>query len=356
MSVKWGVIGAGGIARRRTIPEGLTKARDCELVAVQDVVPGLAQEVAKQFGVARAYEKEADLLKDPEVQAVYIASPAHLHRKHFEWAVGAGKHVLVEKPLAHTVQDAEAMVALARKRKAFCTEGYMMKFHPLHAHARAAVQGGRLGKPVLVRGQLSCWYPPLPGAWRQHPATGGGGSLIDMGTHVFDLFQWILDADIVAVSAFCSTQVHDYPVEDSATVICRFATGCHGIVDAFFCIPDEACLRRLEIYGSQGGILADGTIGQGGGTMRVNSLAAGGGYDAEQKRTAEAAGYQPVDPGEFNMYRAEVEYLTECIVQGRLPEMNTLEDGLQVLRVTAAAYQSAKTGRMVKLPARRERR
>ncbi len=349
MKVKWGVLGAGGIARRRTIPEGLMPADNCELAAVMDIAPGLAKEIADEFSVPKFYIRAEDLINDPDVQAIYIATPVNMHRDQFEMAVAAGKHVLIEKPLAGSLTDAEAMVELAAESDSHCTEGYMMKFHPLHEHAREVVQGGRLGKPVMIRGQLSCWYPAIEGAWRQDPEIGGGGSFIDMGTHVADLMQYILASDIVEVSAFCDTLVQDYPVEDSATVICRFENGCHGIIDAFFNMRDEACLRRLEIYGSQGGILTDGTIGQGGGTMEENLLGGGAGYDAQQAREDEDDKYKPVEAGEFNMYRAEVEYLSRCIIDNADPEINTLDEGLHVLRVAEAVYESARKRKVIEV-------
>ena len=349
MKVKWGVIGAGGIARRRTIPEGLMQARNAELVAVMDVAPGLAEEVAAEFGGKAAYADEEGLLGHEGLDAVYIASPAHLHLAQFSRAVAAGKHVLVEKPLAHTAEFAQVMADLAAASGVKCAEGYMMKYHPLHQHAREVAQSGRLGTPVCVRGQLSCWYPPIEGAWRQIPELGGGGALVDMASHIYDLFQYILGSPIVQVMAMCENVAHEYPVEDSATTLARFENGCQGIIDTFFNIPDEACPRVMEIYGTSGSILAEGTIGQGGGCMRECLMGEVGGYDADQARTDETGGFTDVEPGEYNMYRAEVEAFSQAILDDRPIEMNSLADGVQIMRIVGAAYRSAKTGQRVDL-------
>jgi len=349
MKVKWGVIGAGGIARRRTIPEGIVPAKNAQLVAVMDVVEKAAREVADQYGVP-GYTDENALLADKNVEAVYIATPADRHLAQFRKAVKAGKHVLIEKPLAHTLRDAQAVARIAAKARVKCAEGYMMKFHPLHQKARDLVKAGKLGKPVFVRGQLSCWYPPIKGAWRQIPEQGGGGSLIDMATHIFDLFEFILGSRIVQVSALCENVVHrKYKVEDSATTLLRFANGCQGVVDTFFNIPDECCLRVMEVFGSRGAILAEGTIGQGGGTMKANLLGATGGYDASQKRAKEVSGFQPVEPGEFNMYRAEIEALSDAILKKKPVRINTIANGLRIIRIAHAAYASATTGKAVKV-------
>ncbi len=346
MKIGWGVIGAGGIARRRTIPEGIVPAKNARLVAVMDVAETLAKEVGAQFGVPACCCVD-ELLASKGVEAVYIASPANAHKEAFLKAIKAGKHVLVEKPLAHTLKDAQAMVAAAAKAKKLkCAEGYMMKFHPLHQKAKELVAGGKIGKPVFVRGQLSCWYPPIKGAWRQDPVQGGGGSLIDMATHIYDLMQYVLGSDIVEVSAMCDTLAHGYKVEDSATTLLKFANGCHGVVDTFFSVPDAVCERMIEIMGTAGAIMGKGTIGQGGGTMRACCLGAVGGYDAAQKREA-AQGFKELKPGKFNMYKSEVEALSQAIIDGKPVEMNTLEEGLKILKIAQAAYKSAKTGKRV---------
>jgi len=348
MAVKWGVIGAGGIAYRRTIPEGIVPAKNAELIAVMDAVAEVGKKVADEFKV-KAYATVEELLADPDVQAVYIASPANAHADQLIKAAEAGKHVLCEKPLAHNLEAARRMVEAARKAGIKATEGYMMKFHPLHQHARERVTSGKLGKVVSVRGQLSCWYPPMAGAWRQDPDQGGGGSLMDMGTHIFDLLQYILNEPIVEVVALSGQVVHRYPVEDSCVVLCEFQGGCQGIVESYFNVRDESCPRRLEIYGTEGGILADGTIGQGGGTLREIILGPPGGYDAAQRREGEEAAYKAVEPGEYNMYRAEVEYLSQCILDDRTPELNTLEEGLRVLQIADAAYRSAREGKRIRI-------
>jgi len=349
MEVGWGVIGAGGIARRRTIPEGILPARNAELVAVMDVVPNLAREVAREFGCRKAYTQVGSLLRNADVQAVYLAVPVHLHEKLFKRILKAGKHVLVEKPLARTVRAAERMAKLAAESGRMCTEGYMMKFHALHRHARERIAAGRLGKLVSLRGQLSCWYPPIEGAWRQIPEQGGGGAIMDMATHVYDLMQYLTGEKICEVTAFTGSLVQDYPVEDSSVTLVRFPSGCQGVVEAYFNVRDESCPRRLEIYGSSGGILADGTIGQGGGTMREILMAEGAGYDAAQKREAEAAAFQEVVVPEVNMYQAEIEYLSDCILSGTPPTLNTLEDGVGIMKIAEAVYRSARTGRAVRL-------
>jgi len=169
--LRLGVIGAGGVARRKTIP-AIRESKRCRVVAVMDVAK--VKEIADELGVAKAYEREADLLDDAEVEAIYIASPVHRHLDQIAASAKRKKHVLCEKPLARTVEEAERAVEACRDAGVFLQEGYMMKFHGAHTTIKRLIDEGRLGRIVYIRAQLSCWYPPIRGAWRQDPALGGG--------------------------------------------------------------------------------------------------------------------------------------------------------------------------------------
>ena len=127
----------------------------------------------------------------------------------------------------------------------------------------------------------------------------------------------------------------------------RFANGALGVVDTFFCMPDEASQNRLELYGSRGSILAQGTIGQGDrGEMHALLKEDVAGYDAQQARTA--GGTVPIQPEPVNTYRAEIEEFSQAILEGREPSNNAAL-GLQSQRVLAACYESARAGRTVEL-------
>jgi len=345
MTVKWGVIGAGGIASRRTIPEGLLPSPKCDLLAVMDVDPGRASAVAERFGVPRWFTRAEDLLALPEIEAVYIATPNGYHKEQAIAAARAGKHVLVEKPMALSERDAEEMLAACRAAGVQLMVAYMMRFHAHHQRLKAMIEAGELGQITFGRAQLTCWYPPIPGAWRQDPHLGGGGAFIDMGTHCLDLLEMLIGR-VKRVCAFMRTLAFDYPVEDTATVLLEFENGAQGVVDASFCVPDEASRNVLEIRGTRGAVTADHTIGQEpGGTMSAIVLGQVGGYDAQQARSAPGAA-QPVLVEPVNTYRAEVEYFVECIEQGHVPFSGGGE-ALRFVRLTQAVYESARTGRVL---------
>jgi predicted dehydrogenase len=342
--IKWGVIGSGGIARRRTIPEGIVPASNAALTAVYNPTQATNEAVGREFG-ARACATVEELLA-PEVEAIYIASPPHVHLEQARACAAAGKHVLCEKPLALTVADAQAMIAACEQAGVRLGTAFMMRFHAQHQAALGLVHDGRLGQPVFARAQLSCWYPPRPGAWRQDPALAGGGSLMDLGGHCIDLLEMFL-GPVAAVSCFTNHTVHPYATEDSAVVSLKFANGALGVVDAFFCMTDEGTQNRLELYGSLGSILARDTIGQGDRGEMTATLGGGApGYEAQQARPG--GGGFAIDPPPVNTYRAEIEEFSRALIEGREPSHSGAL-GLQSQRVLAACYESAKTARVIQL-------
>jgi len=346
MSIGWGVIGASGIADRRTIPEGIMPAKNGVLVAVMGRNEERTSAVAAKYGEVRWYLSEGELLADKEVEAVYIATPTYLHAEQTIRALRAGKHVLCEKPMAMNLVEGEQMLKEAEKNNRKLAVGYMMRFHAWHQKLKQMIDSGELGKPVMGRAQLTCWYPSIDGAWRQIKSQGGGGALADMGSHCIDLLEMLLGRTR-EVSAFTDTIVQDYPVEDSATVILRFESGAMGFVDAHFNVPDEASINMLELYASKGRVEGRGTIGQAStGEMTAVLQKDDKEYDAEQQR--EETNKQVIEPEEIvNIYQAEIEDFCEAVLSDGQPLVSG-EEGFWNLRVLLAAYESAERGRAMK--------
>lgn len=340
--IKWGVIGSGGIARRRTIPEGIMAAKNAKLISVYDINEDVNNAVAKEFD-ARPAKSIQDLLNS-EIDAVYVASPVNKHLEHVSAAAKAKKHILCEKPLGLTVQEAEEMIKICRDNNVILGTGFLMRFVAQHEYLVNLINEGKLGKPVYARAQLSCWYPPMEGAWRQDPAIGGGGSLVDMGSHCIDLLQMFF-GKIKKLSCFINNNVHSYKSEDSAVVSLFFENGVFATVDSYFCIPDNSSKNILEVYGSKGSILARGTIGQGpAGEMTAyledDQLA----YDAKQTR--ESGEGVSINPEPVNTYMAEIEEFGNAISENREP-FNSSSVGLQNMKIIAACYESAKSGKII---------
>ncbi len=337
MVVRWGVIGAGGIAARRTIPEGLLPATGVQLAAVMDVDESRARTVGEKAGVDW-YTSMDELLSRSDIDAVYVATPVAHHNQAVLAAARRGKHVLCEKPLALTAAAAEEMVAACAACGVQFGVAHMMRFHGAHRQLLHMLQAGELGQPVLARAQLTGWYPPIPGAWRQDPALGGGGALMDMGTHCIDLLE-MLFGPVESVLADVGTITHDYPVDDSSAMLLHFANGARGMVDNNFNVPDKASLNVLEVYGTRGSVICTGTIGQdAGGSMVARLEPTAREYDAQQARQnmATEVAYQAV-----NTYRAEIEHFSRSVAGEATPEL-TGALGVRNLRIVAACYEAAR--------------
>lgn len=337
--VRWGVIGAGGIADRRTIP-GLLQAKNAELSFVMDIER--ADAIAKKYGVGKYSARIDDILSDAEIDAVYIATPVPHHLDHIVAVAEAGKHILCEKPLAMSAAQAREAVAACARNNVKLQEGYMMKFHGAHRKIREIVASGRLGELVHLRAQLSCWYPPIDGAWRQRPG-GGGGAVMDMAVHLYDLLEYCAGR-IVRVGADVRSRVHAYQPEDSSVTLLRFAGGATATVDCFFNIPDQAAGSRLELYGTRGSVLTEGTIGQdSGGRMMGTFVPAGADYDAQQDRAGNHA-FEEIPFARVDMYQAEIQSFGDCLLRGEPITINDGANSIHILQVAEKVYESARTG------------
>ncbi len=344
MKIRWGIIGCGGIARRRTIP-GLVGASNAELVAVMDTNETFAKEVAAEFGVAHAFSDMDALLALDEVDAVYIATPVFCHKEQVIAAANAGKHILLEKPMALTSAEAEELQVLCEKKGVRLSIGLMMRFHAYHEEIKRLIAEGAIGDIVSIRAQFACWYPDMPGVWRQDKAKSGGGALVDLGVHCIDLVQYVTGLRAKEVTAFCATQTFSYGVDDSATVLLRMDNGALCVIESNFNIPDDAVTGKIEIYGTAGSIRADGTLAQEEvGTVHVLKSDSTKEYDASQVRGAIEASVIDVPTG--NMYTKEVERFGEAIQSGGAVPVPAA-DAIFVQKIVEAAYRSEAEKRFV---------
>ncbi len=340
--IKWGVIGSGGIARRRTIPEGIITSEHAELISVYDVNSDINTSVAQQYNATAA--NSLTELFESDIEAVYVATPANKHLDQVIASAEGKKHILCEKPFGLTVAETEKMISVCRKEGVQLGIGFMMRFLAQHQAALELIMEGKLGTPVYGRAQLSCWYPPIQGSWRQDPKKGGGGSLMDMGSHCIDLLEMFF-GKVKSVSCFINNRIHSYKSEDTAIVSLFFENGALGTVDASFCIPDNSSKNTLELYGSGGSIIASGTIGQGSsGEMTAYLEGDQSGYEAQQTRDIKEG--MKIIPQPVNTYLAEIDEFSCAVLEKREP-VNNAEIGFRNQKVLSACYRSAKTGKVI---------
>jgi len=345
--IRWGIIGAGGIAARRTIPEFQRMVTGAEVVSVMTRSLDSAGAVARQFNIPHFFDNEDELLAG-NIDAVYIASPQHAHCQQTIKAAHAGKHILCEKPMAISMAEVDRMEAACVQAGVKFMLAFCMRNNGYNRKARELVQAGAIGQVVMGRAQLTCWYPPIPGAWRQDVSLSHGGSLLDMGTHCLDILEWIMGATIVEVTGFQDLLTHAYPtkIEDSSTIIVRFSNGAHGIVDNYFNLPDAAAQNALELHGTKGSIIGQGTIGQDPtGKMFSIIQPQETGYDANQVRNNEVQREDYRLDG-LGLYGQMIEDFSRCIREDTDPPV-PLRDGRHSVAVVDAVYQAIKEKRVV---------
>ncbi len=337
--VKWGVIGCGGIADRRTIP-GMMLAENAELVAVMDANGEAAARVKEKYGARYAFDKMEDLLALDEIEAVYIASPVFCHKEQALAAARAKKDILIEKPVGLSVAEAEEIAAFCKSEGVKLGVGFMMRFHAYHQKMRELVQSGKIGEVVSVRSQFTCWYPEMENCWRQQKQLSGGGAMMDLGVHCVDLLRYITGLEVTEAAGLCGNQIFKYEVEDAGGVIFRMENGAVGYVDANFNIPDAAAKCKLEFYGTKGSIFAEGTLSQvEGGRVEVLCADDTVGYDAAQNRSADVKPLL-IDVTFGNMYTKEIEAFGRA-VRGACEVPVSAEDGIASQRVIEAAYATS---------------
>ncbi|USI99768.1 Gfo/Idh/MocA family oxidoreductase [Xanthomonas prunicola] len=172
--------------------------------------PQRARDVAQSWNVPRAYRDIEEVVADPQVQVVHVCTPNHLHRAMTQAALHAGKHVICEKPLATTLQDAQAVAALATSTGLVATVPFVYRYHPVVREARARIAQGELGPLRLIHGSyLQDWLlDPASNNWRVDPALGGASRVFaDIGSHWCDLVEWVGGERFVEVSAAFATVI-----------------------------------------------------------------------------------------------------------------------------------------------------
>jgi len=255
--VRWGLIGAGDIVRKR-VAGALRDAPASVLIAVSRARRELADTFARDVGAQRWYGEWRALVADAELNAVYIATPVHLHAEQTIAAAEAGKHVLCEKPLAMSAAECDRMVAACRANGVRLGVAYYRRFYPAVMRVKAIVDSGEIGTPVFV--QMSAFEPfdpppDHPRAWLLQPSLSGGGPMMDFGCHRIEVLVNLFGAQVRHTAAVTANVVFDRPVEDTAAVLLQFEAGpCASVT-----VTHAARERQdtLHVFGTRGSIHVD---------------------------------------------------------------------------------------------------
>jgi predicted dehydrogenase len=263
MRIRWGLIGCGDISRRRVAP-ALRDSPLCELVAVSRAKAELAEAFAAEFGARRWCADWHDFLMDYEIDAIYIATPVHLHAEQAIAAAERGKHVLCEKPMALNVAECDRMIDACRSNDVKLGVAYYRHFYPVVRRVKELIDTGELGVPVVVQVNAFEWFDPNPSAargWLLKRELSGGGPMFDFGCHRIEVLLDLL-GDISDVKSTLASAFFDREVEDTATAIFQFERGTCGTLTVTHAAREAQ--DTLDLYFTHGSIhipvLNEGTM------------------------------------------------------------------------------------------------
>ena len=318
--LRWGLIGCGDIAGKRVAP-ALRDLDNCRLVAVSRAQYDLAEQFAREFGAQRWYKDWRDLLKDEEIDAVYIATPPNLHAEQTIAAAKAGKHVICEKPMALEVQACRRMIAACRTAGVRLSIAYYRHFYPMVSRVKQILDSGEIGKVVLAEIRAFENFRPEaedPRYWMVRKQQAGGGPLMDFGCHRIEVLLNILGETANAWGSLGSL-VTDWDVEDTSISILEFRNEARGVLAVSRAIKEPQ--DSLDIYGSAGSIHIPVLNG---GAMTV--------ITPRGERREEHPPHQ-------NLHLPYIHSVTQAFLQNREPPVPG-ETGLRIAEIIEEIYHS----------------
>jgi predicted dehydrogenase len=249
--LRWGLIGAGDIAKRRIAP-GLRDLPNCELVSVSRSRSKLAESFAKEFGVRKWFADWRDLIADDEIDAVYIATPVFLHAGQTIAAANAGKHVLCEKPMAQNVKDCDEMIAACHANNVKLGIAYYRRFYPAVIRAKQIICAGQIGKVSIAQINAFEYFDPAaddPRHWLLEKEKSGGGPMIDFGCHRLELLVNLF-GPVRRIESIVSSDAFKREVEDTAAAVFQFANGtCATVTISHASLEPQ---DTVDIFGTKG--------------------------------------------------------------------------------------------------------
>jgi 1,5-anhydro-D-fructose reductase (1,5-anhydro-D-mannitol-forming) len=257
--VRWGIIGCGDVAEQKSGPR-FQKAAGSALVAVMRRDADRAPDIAARHGVPRWYTNARELVNDPEVDAVSVATPPSSHLELALLACAAGKPTLVEKPMALNHDECRRMVGAFRAAGVPLFVAYYRRTQPRFQRMRELLLSGAIGTPRVALIQLTGPAPSVDPAhlpWRLCPEISGGGLFADVGCHTLDLLDFFL-GPVAEVRGFASNQGQLCSVEDAVSMSMRFERGAHGVGLWQFNTAERR--DRIEILGDAGSLVASSDL------------------------------------------------------------------------------------------------
>lgn len=333
-SLKWGIIGIGRHAGRFMAP-AIQKHSGSQILAVYSRDIQRARQFAQDHNCPLAYDSLDALLENKDINVVYIGSPNHIHREQVLLAAQAGKHILCEKPLATTVEDAQIMVEACRKAGVKLGVSFHLRHNPIHLAVKEKIQAELLGDLLMVdvqymhvtAGAESTYKLPT---WRTDPVTAGGAGFIGTGIHAIDLLRYISGQEILNLCAFGDKSWYSSGTEKLIQASLYLG---NGIVSSLSGGMMKYPFNNLIVYGTKATVRCNGSLGYyGGGRLELIS----------------DLGTQTTEFPNCDVYAREIEAFAESIQFDKEPNASG-RDGLRAVEVVTGIYESLKTRSSVNL-------
>ena len=353
--VRFGILGCGVIGPHHA--RAIAGLEDVELVAVADIVPELADKLAREYGCSSHYSL-GQMLSEAELDAVCVCTPSGMHAGDAIAALQAGKHVVIEKPVDVTLEATDRLLGVQRATGGTVAVVSQHRFDAATLAIHRAISTQQFGRLTSGAAEVRWWRSQSyydSGGWRGTWELDGGGVLINQAIHSIDLLQWLM-GPVVEVNAYTGLLAHErIEVEDTAVAILKFDGGALGtIVATTAAYP--GLTARIAVHGDKGSAVIDDD-------ELVYFHAAGVGKEAEaygggenqSERVMEQYGGGSrgpgagSDPGSLSMaHRDQIADFTLAVREDREPFIN-VEEGRKPLAIIAAIYESARTGRPVRV-------
>lgn len=331
------VVGCGLIGRRRARTAALHAQTELRLVV--DTGPARASEVAQEYGADAAGDWRTALQRD-DVQAVVVCTPNALLVPIAMAALASGRHVLIEKPMGRTADEAFELARAAATSAGILKIGFNHRYHPALAEVHRRLQAGEIGRLIQLRARYGHGARPgCEGEWRADARLAGGGELLDQGVHVIDLFQWLAGVPERVHAEMQTAAWGIHPLEDNAFGLLRFRTGAVGQMHVS--MTQWRNLFSLEVHGDTGALLVEG-LGGSYGVERLTIIRRNLDGGVPESETVSFEGPDLSWDAEWDDFAGAL--------HGHPLRHGHPVEGVQVMRTVAALYEAARSGTAVTLP------
>lgn len=339
MTVGWALLGPGRHVERNVAAQ-MAKANGVNLVAVLSRDAARGKAFAENYGFSKAYTSLSEILADPEIDALYDATPDGLHADNIAAAAQAGKHTLVEKPLAISSSECARAVVACQQHGVNLGVVYQQRHEEVLQEARRMIAAGEIGDVIHARVKVTLRNRAAPapaagGNWRADPEMRSGGSLMSLGDHAFDMLTYLVGQDIQQITAFTDATKDDPPNERIASMLLKLSKGAigHTLVGG----KTPFARRPIEILGSTGTLIIENAFAYltGSGDDPRTSL------EIINENGSDVRYFEPSE-----CFRLEIEQFSRA-VQGTDEPMTSGDEGVRAITISEAFYEAIRTGRVM---------